>query len=371
MILAVIGAALIITFTFVRPPEPHRAGLRPIEPPAPPPQAQHQPAAPAAPRTAAAPPAPQAGTAARAPAEAARPADAPAAAAPATLAGPTFDVVRVSQTCTAVLAGKAMPGMVVVVRFGEREIGRVTADQRGEWVLVPDLPLPSGAQELTAAGLVQGRAEPVPGQEAVALVVPKCAPGEPDPGETAVAVLAPRQGASRLLQPPVPEGDVSAAKGLNLDTVDYNDAGLLILSGRAIPRTTVQIYLNNQPLGTAVADERGRWTLTPRDLVDPGIYTLRVDQVQEAGRVAARVEVPFSHARPEELRRDGGRIIVQPGNSLWRIARRTYGEGELYTVIYRANREQIRDPDLIYPGQIFDIPESPVTPEPPPAPASR
>ncbi|MCW5731890.1 MAG: LysM peptidoglycan-binding domain-containing protein, partial [Alphaproteobacteria bacterium] len=266
-----------------------------------------------------------------------------------------------------VLAGKAMPGRVVVVRFGEREIGRVTADQRGEWVLVPDLPLPSGAQELTALGLIQGRAEPVPGLEAVALVVPKCAPGEPDPGETAVAVLAPRQGASRLLQPPIPEGDVSAAKGLNLDTVDYNDAGLLILSGRAIPRTTVQIYLNNQPLGTAVADERGRWTLTPRDLVDPGIYTLRVDQVQEAGKVAARVEVPFSHARPEELRRDGGRIIVQPGNSLWRIARRTYGEGELYTVIYRANREQIRDPDLIYPGQIFDIPEAPVTPEPPPA----
>ena len=48
---------------------------------------------------------------------------------------------------------------------------------------------------------------------------------------------------------------------------------------------------------------------------------------------------------------------MQPGNSLWRIARRNYGEGIRYTVIYQANREQIRDPDLIYPGQVFEVPE--------------
>ena len=49
-------------------------------------------------------------------------------------------------------------------------------------------------------------------------------------------------------------------------------------------------------------------------------------------------------------------VFVQPGNSLWRISRAVYGEGTRYTVIYAANAEQIRDPDLIYPGQIFDVP---------------
>ena len=48
---------------------------------------------------------------------------------------------------------------------------------------------------------------------------------------------------------------------------------------------------------------------------------------------------------------------VQPGNSLWRIARRVYGDGPKYTEIYEANRSQIKDPDLIYPGQIFRLPE--------------
>ena len=49
---------------------------------------------------------------------------------------------------------------------------------------------------------------------------------------------------------------------------------------------------------------------------------------------------------------------MQPGNSLWRIARRNYGEGPRYTVIYQANKERIKDPDLIYPGQVFVVPKS-------------
>ena len=51
-------------------------------------------------------------------------------------------------------------------------------------------------------------------------------------------------------------------------------------------------------------------------------------------------------------------VIVQPGNSLWRIARRTYGQGLQYTVIYEANKDRIGDPNLIYPGQIFTVPKS-------------
>ena len=51
-------------------------------------------------------------------------------------------------------------------------------------------------------------------------------------------------------------------------------------------------------------------------------------------------------------------ILVQPGNSLWRISRRFYGEGIMYTLIFKANQNQIDNPDLIYPGQIFEIPNS-------------
>ena len=58
----------------------------------------------------------------------------------------------------------------------------------------------------------------------------------------------------------------------------------------------------------------------------------------------------------ERPRTGEGLVIVQPGNSLWRIARRLYGQGIRYTMIFVANQDQIRDPALIYPGQIFIVP---------------
>ena len=93
-----------------------------------------------------------------------------------------------------------------------------------------------------------------------------------------------------------------------------------------------------------------------------GRATLRVDQIAERGRVAARVEVPFQRDElpPDAFER--GRVVVQPGANLWRIARAVYGRGTRFTVIYDAKRDQIRDPRRIFPGQIFAVPEVQATP---------
>jgi nucleoid-associated protein YgaU len=50
---------------------------------------------------------------------------------------------------------------------------------------------------------------------------------------------------------------------------------------------------------------------------------------------------------------------VVRGDSLWRLSRRHYRDGMRYRQIYVANSYQIRNPDLIYPGQIFVIPKAP------------
>ena len=66
--------------------------------------------------------------------------------------------------------------------------------------------------------------------------------------------------------------------------------------------------------------------------------------------------MPFKKTIPVANISVGDVVLVQPGNSLWRLARRTYGSGLRYTDIYDANRDQIRDPNLIYPGQVFVLP---------------
>jgi nucleoid-associated protein YgaU len=269
---------------------------------------------------------------------------------------PSFDIVRVSRDCTAVIAGRAAPGAVVIVSAGDSEIGRVTADSRGEWALVPDLPLRAGSKELRLAAQAPGQ-QPIGGEAGVVVNVPDCAPGRPATGEQVIAVLTPDKGASRLLQAPADQRPVPQAKGLSLSTVDYDEKGELVLSGRAQPGTTVQAYVNNQPIGAANADDKGNWQMQPSQTVPPGVYTLRVDQVADTGKVASRLEVPFQRAALADLVEREGSVIVQPGNSLWRIARRHYGLGTRYTTIYGANQDQIRDPDLIYPGQVFALPK--------------
>lgn len=52
----------------------------------------------------------------------------------------------------------------------------------------------------------------------------------------------------------------------------------------------------------------------------------------------------------------GAEVVVRKGDSLWKIAQQTYGDGHLYTLLYEANRDQIEDPDLIFPGQALKLP---------------
>ena len=272
---------------------------------------------------------------------------------------PSFDVVRINPAGDAVIAGRAAPNAVVTIFDGDRELGRVTADARGEWVFVPKEPLPPGARELNLSAQSPG-GETLRSVQVVVLAVPergKDLAGRPAPEPQPPLVLAsPREGIgpSTLIQRP--GGRPLAPGALALELVEYDDSGKVSMSGTAPPGATVQVYLDNKPLGQALADASGNWTLTPDLTVAAGDHTLRLDQLAADGRVAARMETAFSRAEPTK---DGqvNVVVVQPGNSLWRIARRVYGEGVRYTLIYEANRERIRDPDLIYPGQTFGIPQ--------------
>jgi nucleoid-associated protein YgaU len=58
-----------------------------------------------------------------------------------------------------------------------------------------------------------------------------------------------------------------------------------------------------------------------------------------------------------KLQHADGAVIIRRGDSLWRISRRVYGHGIRYSTIYLANQKQISDPDMIWPGQVFTVPD--------------
>ncbi len=276
---------------------------------------------------------------------------------------PSFDVVRVNPKGDAVIAGRAEPGAEVTVKDAEDVIGKVTADKRGEWVLVPEKPLPSGArqlslQEKTAAGEVNNS------KDVVVLFVPEKTHKADGKQEEVVAVLSPRegQGGSRILQAPsAPTGTAGNDparndKDLTLKIIDYDEQGRVVLSGKAPPGSEVRAMVDEKTVGTTKADKAGDWQISPPKPVVSGQHAIRIEQVGKSGIVQARLSVPFSRAtvRPGTLA--PGTVVIEPGNSLWRIARATYGEGTKYTLIFAANSEQIGNPNVIYPGQIFVLP---------------
>ncbi|MEP5732392.1 MAG: hypothetical protein ABJL67_23835 [Sulfitobacter sp.] len=181
------------------------------------------------------------------------------------------------------------------------------------------------------------------------------------PVQTATApVLKSTAEGVELLNPAAPEVMSSVA----IDTISYSDAGDVQLAGRAQSEaSSVRVYLNNNSVVSLSVDTQGRWR---GDLpnVDEGIYTLRVDEVTSSGEVTSRIETPFKRESPEVLTAAAAQvdgpikaITVQKGATLWAIARERYGSGKLFVRVFEANKESIRDPDLIYPGQVFDLPD--------------
>lgn len=258
---------------------------------------------------------------------------------------PSFDIVRVNPKGEAVIAGRAAPKAEVVILDGKLEIGRVIADNRGEWVFIPDHPLPPGNRELSLqANNPDGSTRS--SESPVLLVVPE----RTETGEGSLAVRISPDGTVDILQAP----DTGNGAGpLSIAGVRYDSRDRLSVTGKALAKAHVQVYLDGRPLARASADDQGRWHVSAKINLRSGNHTIRADQLDAAAKVTGRAEINFAvnGTPPPE-----GKLVVEKGNSLWKIARRTYGSGYEYLAIYRANKEQIRDPDRIYPGQVFAIP---------------
>jgi nucleoid-associated protein YgaU len=284
----------------------------------------------------------------------------PAPAEPLGPAKPVFDIVRVGPQGGAVMAGHAAPGAEVAIQDAGKEIGHTQADAHGDWVFTSETPLPPGPQALTLTARAPDGTE-VKGTGTVFLAVP-------NPANTQVAAAKPAAPVAVLTDPAAPPRMLQGGSDkLGLGAVDYDEHGALRFAGTAPPGALVRVYIDNKPAGDAVGDTTGHWTLSPEAPVEPGPHRLRLDQLGRGDQVAARVELPFAREAVQAGGLAEGSVVVQPGQNLWQMARRVYGSGVRYTVIYQANRTQIRDPNLIYPGQAFALPDPAAAPGIPPS----
>jgi nucleoid-associated protein YgaU len=158
-------------------------------------------------------------------------------------------------------------------------------------------------------------------------------------------------------KPPPP-----AAQAPRFDIVTVAPDGSAVIAGRAAPGALVQVFDGSRKLGEVAADRRGEWVLVPDHPLPAGKRRLTLRAASGRGPIVAATEtvaVSVPRAPPPPSAAPAGRTyVVQRGNSLWRIARRFLGSGLRYLAIYSANLGRIRNPALIYPGQVFKLPQS-------------
>ncbi len=262
----------------------------------------------------------------------------------------SFDIVRVDPAGSTLVAGQAEPNSVVNIISRGEIVAETTSNAAGEFVAFLSAPVaqPSGIELAPGVNRTEGIIS-----QAQVIILPTL---EETLNAAPVVVLA-TQDSIKVIQP----SGLSVPDSISLDTISYNESGAIILAGRGTPNRFARIYADDDLVAVVSISESGSWGVSLQDLA-AGQYILRVDEVKSDGSVASRVESPFQREFPEALAMtefsQGAKVIVQPGNTLWLMATQAYGDGDYYTQIFAANRDTIRDPDLIYPGQVFSIPKT-------------
>jgi nucleoid-associated protein YgaU len=394
---------------------------------------------------------------------------APAPADEAKPAQPLIDTWRVTADGEAVVSGSAEPGATIEVVVDDVTVASGAATASGEFAILftlapnpkpslmwlsmvqPGLPaIPS--EEMVALGPIEGpklaevAAEPAPeatdtapAEEPAAVAAVEPAPDVP---AAPPALLLSDDGAVVLQDPAAPEASSGPTASVMIDTISYTPEGEVQVGGRGAGGAALRLYLDNAEKAVLAVPASGLWTTTLPD-TQPGIYTLRVDQLDATGKVISRFETPFKRetvealaavaagTNPEPVTQDTAAateapaelavaepaaqaateataaeaeaapepviepvtepvtetasaetpavpeadpvaaapeapvpvsVTVQPGFTLWGIAQDRMGDGVMYVQVFEANRDKIKDPNLIYPGQVFTMPAASASP---------
>ncbi|WP_281825502.1 LysM peptidoglycan-binding domain-containing protein [Jannaschia rubra] len=276
---------------------------------------------------------------------------------------PTLDVVRVDANGATVVAGRGAPDTDVVLRVDGRTVITARTDSAGDFVSLFDIAKSTDPSLLTLESVdAQGNVARAKEEIILAPVDPGTATPISDT-ETANATAKPprlfRSGSDGVTRVAADTSSDGTDTTLGIDAISYDGDGQPQLTGQGAKDSRLRIYLDGQPVREARVDPTGAW-VSPLPAVETGVYTLRVDALAEDGSVTGRVETPFQRVDPDVAVAQGESVravTVQPGATLWAISEGHFGEGIRYVQIFEANRSQIRNADLIYPGQIFTLPD--------------
>jgi nucleoid-associated protein YgaU len=303
----------------------------------------------------------------------------------------TIDLARVKPDGAAVFAGTAAPNAKIRIFEGDILLGETIANANGEWVIVLEKSLAAG-QHLISVAMERsdGTTEMADRSLAVEIyqdtetkplvaLLPETATEVPvliqspdDVDKTKSAATASEATASGTIvadaaeaapAKPQAKSQIAASQiaALAPSAIVWRDASRILISGTS--RGGVRVTVNDAKgqFGEALVLADGAWQVAGSLDMDIAVNQLRFALFDDANQIIARYDLPVK-ARDLAKGQDGSPlVVVNKGDMLWRIAYHQLGEGVKYVDIVRRNQQDIADPDLIYPKQIFAVPQSSAT----------
>ncbi|WFU48547.1 LysM peptidoglycan-binding domain-containing protein [Sinorhizobium terangae] len=313
---------------------------------------------------------------------------------------------------TMYVAGNAKPGALVRIYADDKFVGEMKADDKGKFVVDGSIDLtvgshiiradmlnedgskvamrasvpfdrPAGSQVAAVAGPQAGEASNgldrvrSEASKAIALLKGLFADGKRPSAEQLAAARSATEIALQSLADfkPADNADQAQATAAAAASKAAADALAVLKSSQQDPASVAAALAKveatvgsalTRPSAVAEAVIRPEATTTAADAAKPaappvaeGAGSAAAAPASEQAAAAAPVETPEQPATIEQapLKESKSSVIIRRGDTLWQISRRVYGAGVRYTTIYLANREQIENPDLIRPGQVFGVPD--------------
>ena len=251
----------------------------------------------------------------------------------------TFDIVRLDKNGDVVIAGKTIPNIKVDILDGNETLASVFSDSNGDWVWISDTPLTEGIKRFNLKHY-NGEDEFFSKQNIIIL-------REKNHDSSSKILKFSKNSTIEIIN------NNEKILGLTLDIVEQLDNNSLTLTGRTKPNSTVSLFFSNNFVEDSLSDKNGNWKMELKKfkLID---NHLMITTEIEGQKIKLKTRIFDEKIDPDFILEK--EITVKDGNSLWRIARKTLGGGIYYSEIYKNNIKEIKNPDLIFPGQVFNIP---------------
>ena len=251
---------------------------------------------------------------------------------------PSFDLVRIEKSGNIIIAGRNVRESNISILINKKIVATKHTNKSGEFVYAPSEALAPGNYIISLIDTDRN----IKSEDSVFVYVSERG------YKNSVSLLMTKNGSKVMQAPELMDGDLVVSK------IDYLDTGRMVVSGRALPRLRVSLSLDDKYLGFArVSDYKNFGLGADIGKLESGKeYKLNVRLHDSEGTTVANIEHKF--VMPEMTGDDNTFYTVRRGDCLWIIARNFLRRGVLFTMI--AERNNIDNPDLIFPNQLLQIP---------------